>query len=211
MHINHVATLASKLGSVSRKDIFELIQDLCHTENPMLTDEMQSKLYRHFMPRTPKKVKTDFDWVALAVGTGPIRPQLNHVYVDENGRMSATDGKRLHMAPSGGLEPGFYNSQCVRIEHDWTYPDIDRIIPQGDLESKTWHQGGDVISMTPKGATRSIDAYVMIDRCMINREYLDAAIQGQQIVEFRCEGDRNPMLFNKLEGDRVAVIMPIPR
>ena len=208
MHINHIATLAAKLGNVSRKDIFELITELCTVENPLLTMEMQSKLYRHFMPKTPNKSKTDFEWVALAVSTDPTRPQLNHVYVDDTGRMIATDGHRMHIAPSEGLEPGFYNNQCVKIDvSDLEFPKIDRVIPKGGNVT-TWHRGGKVVAMTPKGESKSINAYVINDEAGVNNRCLDAILQGLTTVEFKSKG-LSPMLFDKLEGDRLAVIMPV--
>mgnify|MGYP000616211462 CR=1 FL=1 len=54
-------------------------------------------IYRHYVAglKPSKKSKTDFEWVAKAVGTEEVRPQLWNVYATGE-YIVATDGHRMH-------------------------------------------------------------------------------------------------------------------
>ncbi|MNC36452.1 DNA polymerase III subunit beta [compost metagenome] len=86
--------------------------------------------------------KTVAAWVAKAAAKKDIRKYLNYVYVNE-GVMVATDGHRLHLAPSD-LAPGLYDPKSMvkmfgldyeASGHPGKFPDYRRIIPSADVES----------------------------------------------------------------------------
>jgi hypothetical protein len=87
--------------------------------------EILAKLYSFFWDKKTPTVKTEYDWVSLAVSKNVNEPTTKHVYV-KDGKMVATDSYRLHVADTN-LPDGFYIAG-VKVEYEGRFPDYKRVI-----------------------------------------------------------------------------------
>ena len=85
-------------------------------------------LYKQHLPKTPAKPKTAFTWVNKAIAKKDVRYYLNQAHI-EAGRVRATDGHRVHVAPSDIKEDGFYDTAQNKVDMSGKFPDIDRVTP----------------------------------------------------------------------------------
>lgn len=154
--------------------------------------------------------KTVAAWVAKAAAKKDIRKYLNYVYVNE-GVMVATDGHRLHLAPSD-LEPGLYDPKSMvkiwgsdtEVEgHPGKFPDYRRILPVADVEST------DLANVEIKERLKLFTPCTVTlggKTADINLDYWEDALM-------RCDkvAVRGPRESLRLEGPsgEIAVIMPI--
>lgn len=210
LYLNQIATGAMKTGKQSKRDVFGLINLMVTDRDYCLNDADKMKLYSFFMPPMPKKTKTAFDWVFQAAGTEETRPYLHFVYVTEDGsEMVATDGHRLHHAPNvHDLEPGFYNSQRVKVDYtDQPFPDWKRIVPEGG-ESFKWNREDLKILSRGDHTTNYRHVYNIFEGLHMNGIYFEQAVQGASEVEGEYNGDMSPAKFY-FEDGFYAVVMPI--
>lgn len=212
-----IATAAYNLPhNITRRDAFKLIDALI-SEDVEFDDDMLVKLYRHFLPGLPKVTKSVFEWVAQAVSKEETRYYLNFVYV-ENGKMAATDGHRLHVAPAGDLEPGFYDRAGNRVELDATFPDINRVIPvhhskSGVHDIHTWERKGAKVSNYVDSDGKARSSYQMPNGAWVQKRYLDQIIQGERSFTFQSTRDTQKTFGDPiradLSDDRIVILMPI--
>lgn len=125
----------------------------------------------YFAPSVPKTPKDSFEWVAKAVADHKdIRTYLRYVYV-ENGKMVATDGRRLHLADTV-LKDGFYCPKTrLLVDVDAKYPQYQRVIPKRSLmtAAKTFE-----LNVTHIKSKETF--YYMVSSVAVNKEYLDDAM-----------------------------------
>lgn len=128
--LNETAKMADMM---TRKPVKSFVFD--HVRKLVLDGKLPpdeaAALYAYFMPAPPKKPKTAFQWVALAVaGKNEHRYYLRFVYVTDD-HLVGCDGFRLHVALNAdGLPPGYYNVKGDRV-HDtdeFAYPDWARLL-----------------------------------------------------------------------------------
>lgn len=165
-----------------------------------------AKLYTYFMPPLPKKVTSNFQWVAQAIGRKDVRYYLNYVYVTSS-QFIGTDGHRLHVAPNDtGLVPGFYfaNGDMAHDTDYAIYPDWERILNPDkeftiniDTDLKLY----DLNQVNPKWL-----AYVIQD-IGVNKVYLDQAVNGLDNPTIALHKDKKQ--FKIVSGDRMAIVMPL--
>lgn len=206
-----IATLSSRIARKPSKQLAqELIRELYR--NPSLEDadrERLAALYCHFTPPQPKVAKTDWQWVALAMGKKDIRFYLNYVHVDER-RIVATDGHRLHTIPNTeNLAPGFYLANGDRVEDPSfaKYPDIDRAIPRGDSRTETRVT---LTSLEVRQVSRGVYCYVIPleqGSAGLDKRYLDAVVNGAKEATLLLGGSNDAVRIDY--GARTAVIMPV--
>lgn len=199
MNINEIATKAATPFPAipSKADAFATLQEAIKGDGRP-SDYQLAKMYKFFLPGNVK-TKTDFDWVALAVSKDTTRPYLHHVFVDD-GIMVATDGHRMHHAPTE-LPDGFYDKAENKIDIYMKFPDYKRIIPARNFgPAKVWK-----FSMASV-ADGLRPAYLLDNGSHVNMKYWNAALAGKGECEYYCDGPTDPI---RLEiGDRLAVIMP---
>ena len=129
-----IARAGEKLASrdFNKSACFDVFEQALYN-NGQLDKQQLAKLYKYFAPKIPAKPKTDFQWVALAMGNKDVRHYLNYVYSDGN-RLIATDGSRAHCIRNANYPAGYYDKQG-NLVHDTNFakfPDIDRVIPETD-------------------------------------------------------------------------------
>ena len=97
-----------------------------------LTESEKDSLILYFAPSAPAVAKTAFQWAARAAAVKDVRHYLCFVHV-LGGIMRASDGHRLHWAPTD-LAEGYYEpSTGLRVDDKNTqgeFPDVSRVIPQ---------------------------------------------------------------------------------
>jgi len=123
--LNDVATLAFEQGKTSRRDAWEALQRMISRSSALdsAAHSDLAALYSFFTPPKPKQPKNDFDWVARAAARPKcIRPYLQLLYA-RNGVLYATDGYRLHYAPTT-LADGYYDTNGQSVACSDKYPDV---------------------------------------------------------------------------------------
>lgn len=161
-------------------------------------------IYRHYIAgiKHSKKVKTNFEWVARAVGTNPSRPQLHYVYADGE-YIAATNGDRLHWCPDIRPE-GFYCSKTEKkLDVDYIFPDWKRIIPSPDDCRSITISTDEVFVGRGKIQCVKID-----DFHSVNLKYLSDVLNGKKEHAFDYDGHTRLTFCDEITG-RNAVIMTI--
>lgn len=195
---------AVKIKKPTKTDAQQIIKRIAEQCPEQIQD--LAALYVYFMPATPKKPKTDFQWVAQAAGKKDVRYYLNYVYVDEK-NIVATDGHRLHMIPnSDNIEPGYYlpNGDKAHGPDFAKYPDYEQVKPatgeikEYNIDSLGIKEGGGII------------AYNLGDN-YYQKLYLDQALTGCGV--FKAFGGimkRGSMTALQIDnGIRTAILMPV--
>lgn len=205
--MSKLANTAAKQKKPNKKEAQDILRTLADKHPESL--EALSHLYTYFMPPAPKKAKTAWEWITLAMGYKDRREELNYVYVNER-HIVSTDGHRLHLMPNNdGLEPGFYlaNGDKVHDPDYRRYPDYERIIPNKS------RMVAEQISEAPERVEiGNVHVYRMpwTEEYGLNAQYLEAALMldGYPATVLRDEepNAHHAVLFES--GERVAVIMP---
>jgi hypothetical protein len=205
--INEIATLARDIRA-KKQDCYNIVIKLI--EGREATDLDLAELYQFFMPPTPAKPKTDIHWLLKAKANKDIRNYLNYLYSDGS-RLYATDGHRLHILMDANHPAGFYDSELNKLDIDYKYPDIDRVIPhhqtQKDMRVVDL-QAYEVRNI--EGVNSPSYEAGKVGKAWISRPYLDAAISRfdkSRPVRVSYGGEHEAIKF--LQGDLVAVVMPV--
>jgi len=183
-----------------------------------------ARLYAHFLPSTPVKAKTAFEWCAKAIGIADKRECLNYVYVTKN-EIVGTDGHSLHVAPnSNGMAPGFYDKAGTLLGGPtWmTYLDTKRIRPDPQAGYRDWYScaRGDLeIVSRPVKNGKVFHAYLFPaaqglsgdDRPVpVAQHLVDRMYSMHPEGAIYCNvGGRKESILAHLDGGRVAVLMPL--
>ncbi len=215
-HLSKVATHATKLHKRNKREVFEIVEDMCRDNAPSLTLETQAILYKYFM-MPMKTVSTAFNWVALAAGKEETRPYLNYVYCDyehpDGHMMVATDGHRLHMCPAvEGMAQGFHDLNGQHVEVNHTYPDYSRIVPASGRRSIIWDlMHSKVVTVPGQGKPQPRYEFDTPNGPIYcDQGYFDAARQKDREVSIEIDGtDKGGPLKLMLEEQRIAVVMPV--
>lgn len=197
--LNEIATKASRLDKKTNKNrAYEIITDLIEqSEAP--NDDQLAALYNFFIP-PPRKIKTCFQWVNMAVDKKEERYNLRHVYVAD-GVMVATDGHRLHLMPTD-LDEGFYDKNGVRIEVDAKFPDYSRVISEMKGERYSWTREDCKVIVS------DVEIYKLSNGATVNKKYWDEATTGEETVDFYQDGKYDPIRIVFEDPDKIAVVMP---
>lgn len=210
-----IATKANNLQkSVSKKMAFDTLLEIIESESTP-TENQLSQLYKHFLPSTPAKPKTTFDWVTKAIGVKDVRYYLNQTYCDGK-NIVATDGRRAHIAlNTENMAPGYYDKAGNAVECDGRFPDYQRIIPsesgrKGIILSEIYKTNGVFVSET--GAVK-IHYYELSfngsDAVRVQKDYFDAIVSGMNDSLVYLGKPNESILFK--QGDRTAVLMPMKK
>lgn len=160
----------SHIRKPSRKEAFDLA---CKAKTHHLSESEIDSLINYFAPTVPATPKTAFQWVARAVAVNDIRKYLQFVHVS-GGVMRATDGRRLHWAPTD-LADGYYDAKTgLPAKCDTRYPEVLRVIPK--IERMSEFKG------SPVAGNRYIykkEVFILTYEGMqFNKKYVDEAIAG---------------------------------
>lgn len=154
--------------------------------------------------------KTAEAWVAKAAAKKDVRKYLQWVYVND-GVMVATDGHRLHLAPSR-LAPGYYDPKSMvrmfgidtaEAEHPGKFPDYRRIIPTCNtlpLANVTVVMQQRLKQFTP------CMVYMANKSVEVNIDYWEEATARCNMVGMR--GPQDSILLEGPNGE-LSVIMPV--
>ena len=212
LHIHKIATGAMNASNPSRSTMIDIMMKMCMDEGHVLTEHEQVLLYGFFSEKIPKTPKTDLQWVALAASkvSDDGRPYLRAIQV-LNGVMTATDGHRLHQAPTD-LADGFYDGKGQVVDmSDWTFPDTSRVIPPSTATPREWRRADLVAQDTTSkfGGIKTRQIYVGPGwESGFQSKLWDEALGGITEGTFLQYDMRSPARFD-LEGGRLAVLMPI--
>lgn len=113
-------------------DAFRLINQLRNGE--ILNEVDVDSLMLFFAPAPPRKARTAEEWVAKAVNPKDHREYLHFVRV-LNGYAMATDGHRVHTAPTDLINGWYDPKTLLRVDvpfSDDRFPQIYRVIPNCD-------------------------------------------------------------------------------
>lgn len=207
MTLNELATMAAKGRKGNKKECFNIVKELATETNPEFREAKLSILYSYFMPSTPKMPKTEMDWCQSATAKKDVREYLQYVYVNANGRMSGTDGHRVHIVENSGMAEGYYDKAGNKVDLDYKYPDIDRIIKKHTKFTELASVDIDQIAVTDKGInTRKIQVNGELV-VHVQKDYYDQAVVGfdQPTMHYT---DKTSCIQIE-EGSKIAVIMPI--
>ena len=198
-----------------------LIEQLClqaqhqkeHTNNfgELRMDELEhilAQLYTYYKPASAKTAKDPVAWVHLAAGVkDQFRKYLQAAYCSD-GRLVATDGRRLHMIPApDGFKPGHWydekGNDITPAMDGQTYPDYQRIIPKADKKEEI-----DFTKLPVKPYRNGKGARVELpDGTLLDKRCTDAAF-GKKGKATRLAGTPDePNLFECEQG--TVVIMPM--
>jgi hypothetical protein len=208
--MSELATIASKIKKPSKAIAQDIVRNLA-TKNPDCTHDL-AKLYAYFMEAPKAKPKTDFEWVALAMGKNDVRPYLNYVYVDDE-HIVGSDGHRLHMVPTDGRKPGYYNAAGDLVEFTgYKYPDYKRLICKDfTCSHEIAIDSLPVVEIKPlkihSYALEFGNTFAEKRALHVQKKYLDQATVGHDVVLINFTDDLGAIRIDM--GTRTAVIMPI--
>ena len=167
-------------------------------------------LFSYFQPKPSKTPKTAFEWVALAAASGKnatTSKVMSLVRVND-GYAVATDGYRIHRAPSA-LESGYYTTSGIRVECEGTYPNVEVLLDRIDNEVVV----GDSFELSKDAAIEKIPV-VWCGDIKLNQAYHSAAMSFKStgtLCGSRVHGvDLKPgeALQFRFDDDRTAIVMP---
>ena len=138
-------------------------------------------------------------WVAKAKASNDIRGYLNYLYSDGR-RLMATDGHRLHLAPTT-LSAGYYNSELIPVDESAKYPDVVRVIPNKGKQC-ICDMGSLVMDRRGK-----VELYQLPDGGWINKRYWDQAVGDQEAVVYVSASNGARRI--DFDDGRVAVVMGV--
>lgn len=183
------------------------------------TDGMESEnfetliaIYAYFADRlpTPKKIKEPFDFVSRSVSTDNQYPELSDVYAHPiDGYIYATDGRRLHGAPTD-LTPGYYHAKTktlIAAIDDHKYPDVHRVIPKDDCYVDTITVNPNTLDADPKTKRCRVESNNG-DAYYFNISYLLDALYNCDTLTLRCQSPEKPCRVDYSNG-AFAIIMPM--
>lgn len=207
-NLDDIAALAHSNGRAKKQDAWHTVQDIIRRgETP--EPAQLATLYSFFTPPIPKAPKNGFDWVARAVG-GPkeIRVQLQLLYA-LNGVLHATDGHRVHYAPTD-LADGYYDTNGNSVTScDIQYPDVIRLVSSTGNDWSSTDQTA-VVHRTIGGKQ---DNVLECGKVRLSQKYFNDAMS---LPGTECQGVREPHQALKFEAvnlhfgnGRGAVIMPV--
>lgn len=222
MNINELASAANKAQKLSKPKLYERVLKIVTTQDGDMSFDDMVALYAFFVPAVPAKPKTQIQWIYKAVPKNDVRYYLNQAYCDGE-YLVGTDGHRLHAFElEDKLEPGYYNSELVKIECDGRYPDWKRVMPSMGLSThKTpaaallmMHELRDIIDRAP---VEPIDEgkpaqKIEIFGRWVNRVYLLDALSWfneSESVDVFCDEDKNDTSIQFTQGHKQCVIMPM--
>lgn len=222
-HVNELATMAFKTecyGNLKKDEAQTLIAELATQDLTEKEREFKlARLYTYFTPASPKKPKTDEQWIGLAMaGKKDIREYLQFIKANE-GDLVATDGHRLHLISGYDTEDNsWYDKSMNSIEGiEYRYPDYKRVIPD---TAKMTEIAIDVSSLEVVELAKAFSAdlryaYKIVDNkgdtlLHVNKKYLDQALSGLTSPTFYINSEYpqyNSLLIT--DSNKLAVIMPI--
>lgn len=154
----------------SRKEAFELA---LKAKSGQLSEVEIDSLINYFAPSVPSTPKTAFQWVARAVAVNDIRQYLHFVHVSD-GVMYATDGHRLHLAPTD-LKNGYYDAKTgLPVDDKYIrgrFPDIRRVIPKIETMKEQSAPGAHGTSVVKGKSVFTIE----YDGIIFDKKYVDDA------------------------------------
>lgn len=206
--INVIATAANQRKKPTKRVAFDRLITLIENGDENRRGDVLADLYAFFMPPVPKTPKTAFDWVAsAAAGKNDVRACLRMIRADGN-RLYATNGHILFIDNSDKRDAGYYDTAGNPVDDSATYPDIDRVIPQGEgieINPSEILAGECVSTGTAYG-----DA-IRIGKIHVNRQYLCSALVFMECreapVTMFARGPSDAIRFDC--GELTAVIMPV--
>lgn len=201
---NAITTLAANMKKPTKSVAFNVINDLIDSREPP-TDKQLALLRAYFMPSTPAKPKTSFDWVKKAIAVNDVRHYLNHLNATGE-RICGTDGHRVHVTPSD-LPAGYYDKSGAAIDESSRYPDIDRVIPNNPNYKSIDLSDPSVFEVGQSGKLDYIQLSADPSYC-VRREYLLDALSNPSPVIDAAYLEGCPLRINYDDGS-MAVIMPM--
>ena len=152
-------------------------------------------LVNYFSPPLAKKPKTAFQWVALAAAKKDVREYLKYVYVTDQGEMVASDGERMHYAPTD-IPGGFYCPKTgLKVNVDLKFPENWQRIAK---ESRQYHhKPKEVSTCTARNALSKGITWVTYDNAHATHGWQLSYVNDAQPVEIEVPVEHN----GKLHGN----------
>ncbi len=160
-------------------------------------------LYKYFMSPVPSKPKTMPQWVSKATPKNDVRLYLNYLYSDGT-TLYGCDGHRIHWAPDTRPEGYYCPKSFHAIEHQGTYPDVERIIKQKRPDF--------LVCDTAQAVTKWAHGVENIEGApgvWLNKLYLQQALAGATVFDMEYDAEcRHTSVKGRSEFGEF-VIMPI--
>jgi len=208
--------LSDTAKRLTKSEAYAVIAEM-HATNTLPARHLIDGLLLHFAPPRPSKPKTPFAWVAQACSPKDPRPQCHYVLAS-GGWMCATDGHRMHRAPTD-LEDGVYHPRTgvpvdmsaadfthytgvVKRTYDMFYRAVGDV-----LDSPTLERGTLPLPVRTLETVKFIDPATGAD-IYIDAAYFDAAAAGRDGCRFRISQASEKALV--LEHDwGTAIVMRV--
>lgn len=198
----NIQTHAYKTAKPKKNDLQVFIEELYKKTSDSETKEQLAAAYKYFQPAIPKLTKNIIEWVCIAKQKeNGGRAYLENAYCD-GGYLYATDGHRLHYIPFM-KDPGYYSVQGVKLDLDYTFPDVKRVIPAKEMKDtidmrKLKHESNEFVTVSLFNTTYKF-----------NLKYLQNIMQKDNTAEVysECGCNTSPILF--CFENREAVLMPV--
>jgi len=159
--------------------------------------------------RLPGRDMTGLNPYRLFAANGDVRIYLDYIYVDENGKIFASDGHTLLTSKQdSGLEAGFYdpNTLLKLYEKDWArYPDCSKVLSQSKVKvdfniEETKDIGGD----------KNRYEICQVGTGWFNSGYIDRIKRVFKGKDFECYCSDENVPFLLLESDEhIGVVMGV--
>jgi hypothetical protein len=209
--------------AAAKLDAVHTVIEHCHklsdhpTGLPLEVYTALTTLYKQHLPKVPAKPKTARQWAIKAIAKKDVRYFLNQAHI-EAGYIRATDGHRLHVAPTDIKDDGFYDAALNKLDMLGKFPDIERVTPS--------HSGKDRIDVNPDDLVNpniiQVEKYavgvIREKRTLndtdiglhLNIKYLNDALSNPSPITRVSTGRGNyPSTLISFKDGSYAVLMPV--
>ena len=195
-------TLNNNVRASSRREVFDILSS-CMSGGTTPDMEQVESMYKYFMPKPTKAVKTPEQWAAQACATKDIRESLHYLHV-VSGVMYASDGHRMHFRPTEMGDGVYHPVTLAPILNCPKAPEFSRIIPKAG-EYKSYR----LEDCEEQFVEKYKRMQVSIGMVVLDKKYLSQATNNAKVVTLYINGPTDPVRGLCDFGE--FVIMPIRR
>ena len=196
-----------------KRDAMAAIEQLATSIEPDTPEARQiAKAYQYFTGTipVPKKAKTTFDWIARAADrTDKHNYRMDYVAADDT-YIVATDGRRMHLAPTDGRPQGLYHPRTGHQVADSIdgYLNYRRAMPPNEFTDKIHIDDVSVLEAASDTYRTSVVSESGAIYYVNKRYLLDACDNASNTLTLDATVPDKPVVIEYEDGRR-AIIMPM--
>lgn len=207
MNIPYLAAHLEKRAG--KEESFDVIKRAINGEH--INDNDWAILYSYFLPASPKKITSPFEWVSMICDQKEVYAFCKYILVDGERTISANTKITHILYSDSGLHSGWYDIKKGQVGDDVAImPNIDQAIEESkgsyfDFDKKEFESGLFDIVDTPAGLS-----YVL-PWCKkgVDKKYFDLMIKSISDVKIEYSENGPFRVDGSIKGIRCsAVIMP---